>query len=236
MTQPQRLALILFLAAPLPAVAQTSPPAEPVPVVVTGGEGIVKAVPDRAFVTITAESRAANPRDAQNRNAEQMKPVLAKLRAAGVPEDAIRTTSYELHMEYDWVRERRVPKGYVARNSVEVRVDEIEKLGELLGIAVSAGATDVGGIRFDLKNRDKLERDALRLAVQDARARGEAIADAAGQTIQGVLRIEEQGVSAPPPVPMMRQAMVQEDAASAVPIAAGEMEIRARVTLTLLIK
>jgi uncharacterized protein YggE len=71
--------------------------------------------------------------------------------------------------------------------------------------------------------------------VQDARARGEAVADAAGQAIAGVLRIEEQGVSIPPPMPMMRQAMA-EDAASAVPIAAGEMEIRARVTLTLLIK
>jgi uncharacterized protein YggE len=230
------LVLATLLLPPFSAAAQTSGPAEPVPVVVTAGEGIVKAVPDRAFVTITAESRAANPRDAQKKNAEQMKPVLDKLRSAGIPQEAIRTTSYELHMEYDWVRERRVAKGYVARNSVEVRVDDIDRLGELLDIAVTAGATDVGGIRFDLKERARLERDALRLAVQDARARGEAIASASGQTIEGVLRVEEQGVSSPPPMPMMRQAMGQEDAAASVPIAAGEMELRGRVTLTLRVK
>ena len=236
MTHQLRFAAVLLCAIPAAAGAQTTQPAEPVPVIVTGGEGVVRAVPDRAFVTITAESRAAGPRDAQRRNAEQMKPVIDRLRAAGVPEEAIRTTAYELHMEYDWVRERRVAKGYVARNSVEVRVDDIDRLGELLDIAVSAGATDVGGIRFDLKERAKLERDALRLAVQDARARGEAIASASGQTIEGVLRVEEQGVSSPPPMPMMRQAMAQEDAAASVPIAAGEMELRGRVTLTLRVK
>lgn len=235
MTQLQRLALISFLLAPIPAAAQPAQPDERVPVAVTAGEGVVRAVPDRAFVTITAESRASNPRDAQRRNIEQMKPVLDKLRAAGIPEEAIRTTAYELHREYEWERERRVAKGYVARNSVEVRVDQIDRLGELLDIAVSAGATDVGGIRFDLKERAKLERDALRLAVQDARGRAEAVAAAAGQAIEGVLRIEEHGVTAPPPMPMMRQAMA-EDAASSVPIAAGEMELRARVTLTVRLK
>ena len=236
MTQPHTAAVLLLLLTPLASAAQTAGPAEPVPVAVTAGEGIVHAVPDRAFVTITAESRAANPREAQRRNAEQMKPVLDKLRGAGVPEDAIRTSAYELHMEYDWVRERRVPKGYVARNSVEVRVDRIDRLGELLDIAVSAGATDVGGIRFDLKERAKLERDALQLAVQDARARAEAVAAAAGQSIQSVLRIEEHGISAPPPVPMMRQAMAAQEDAASVPIAAGQMELRARVTLTVRLK
>lgn len=230
-----RLALLLFFAfAPLPARAQATQAVDRVPVVVSAGEGIVKAAPDRAFVVISAESRAGSAREAQERNAAQMKPVLERLRAAGIADEAIRTTSYELQRDYEWVRKQRVPKGYVARNSVEVRVDDIGRLGELLELAVSAGATDVGGIRFDLKERDKLEREALRLAVQEARARGEAMAGAAGQAIQGVLRVEEQGVLAPPPVPMMRMAESAGDAS--VPIAAGEIEIRAGVRLTLLIE
>lgn len=203
------------------------------PVVVTSGEGVVQAAPDRAFVTLTAESRASNPREAQRRNTELMKPVQDKLRAAGIPADAIRTTHYDLQQEWDYVNNRRVSRGYVARNSVEVRVDAIDKLGEILDIAVSAGATSVGDIRFDLKDRAKLERDALRLAVADARARAEAAAAGAGQSIARVVRIEEHGVIAPPqpPMPMMRAA-TKEEAQSDVPIAAGQMELRARVTLT----
>lgn len=61
--------------------------------VVTAGEGVVQAVPDRAWISVTAESRAANPRDAQGKNADAIKPVQDRLRAAGIPGDAIRTPS-----------------------------------------------------------------------------------------------------------------------------------------------
>jgi uncharacterized protein YggE len=224
--------LVGLLLAASPAIAQTkeTPPA---PVVVTAGEGVVHAVPDRAFVGITAESRGTNPREAQRRNTELMKPVLDKLRAAGVPADAIRTTGYDLQQEWDFVNNRRISRGYVARNSVEVRVDTLDNLGEILNVAVSAGATSVGDIRFDLKERAKLEREALRLAVADARARADAAAAGAGQSITRVIRIEEHGVVAPPPpMPMMRSTARDEAAQVDVPISAGQMELRARVTVT----
>lgn len=62
------LPLIFLLLAPVASSAQQTTPPEP-PVVVTSGEGLVQAVPDRAWITVTAESRAGNPRDAQRRNA-----------------------------------------------------------------------------------------------------------------------------------------------------------------------
>ena len=227
-----QLLLLFALLLSVPAAAQTRD-AETGPLVVTTGEGVVQVVPDRAFINITAESRAANPREAQRKNTELMKPVQDKLRAAGIPADAIRTTNYELQQEWDFVNNKRVSRGYVARNTVEVRVDNLEKLGELLDMAVTAGATSVGDIRFDLKERAKLEREALRLAVADARARSDAAAAGAGQSVARVVRIEEHGVISPPqpPMPMMRMSMAKEAQAD-VPIAAGQMELRARVTLT----
>lgn len=204
--------------------------------VVTAGHAVVEAVPDRAWVSITAESRASSPREAQNRNAGAMKPVHDKLRAAGVPADAIRTTFYDLQQEWDYVDGRRVSRGYVARNSIEVRVDEIDRVGEFLELAVGSGATSVGGVRFGLKDRARLERDALRLAVADARARAEAAAAGAGRTIDRVVRIEEHGVVSPP-IPMPRVAL-QEAAqvAAAPPISPGQLELRANVTLTAVLK
>jgi uncharacterized protein YggE len=225
-TQPFIAALLLLLAPALAAAQQ--PPAEPV--IVTTGEGVVQAVPDRAWVNITAESRAGNPREAQRRNVEAMTPVQDKLRAAGIPADAIKTIAYDLQQEWDFVNNRRVSRGYVARNTVEVRVDAIDRVGEVLEIAVGSGATAVGGIRFDLKDRVKLEREALRLAVADARAKAEAGASGAGQSIARVIRIEEQGTVSRPPIPYLREAAAQSDAAP--PISAGQMELRAQVTLT----
>ena len=192
-------------------------------------------MPDRAWITITAESRAGNPRDAQRRNAQAMTPVVDKLRAAGIPSDAIRTIGYDLQQEWDYVNNQRVSRGYVARNTIDVRVDTIDRIGELLEMAVGSGATSVGGVRFDLKDRAKLERDALRLAVEDARARADAAAAGAGRSIDRVLRIDAQSGGAA--VPMPRAALLREQAASDVPpIAAGQMEIRAQVTVTSILK
>ena len=228
------LPLLLLLIAPAVASAQQNAAPEP-PVVITSGEGLVQAVPDRAWITITAESRAGNPRDAQRRNSEAMTPVLDKLRSAGIPADAIRTIGYDLQQEWDYVNNQRTSRGFVARNTIDVRVDSIERVGELLEMAVGSGATSVGGVRFDLKNRATLERDALRLAVEDARARADAAAAGAGRSIDRILRIDAQAAGAPVPLP--RVAMLREQAASdAPPIAAGQMEIRAQVTLTSALK
>jgi len=220
-------ALMLLL---LPA-AVAAQQARDASVIVMTGEGLTQAAPDRAWITITAESRAGNPRDAQRRNAEAMQPVHEKLRAAGLPADAIRTIAYDLQQEWDFVNNRRVSRGYVARNTIEVRVDAIDRAGELLESAVASGATSIGGIRFDVKDRGRLEREALRLAVADARAKADVAAAAAGGAVARVVRIEEHGVVVRPPVPVLaaREAL---QASEAPPIAAGQIEFRSQVTLT----
>jgi uncharacterized protein YggE len=96
----------------------------------------------------------------------------------------------------------------------------------------------LGGIRFDLKERAKLEREALRLAVADARAKAEAAAAGAGRTIERIVRIEEaSGFGGPVPMPRVMREAVQTGIAAAVPpIEAGQAEIRAQVTLSAVIK
>ena len=156
-------------------------------------------------MTIAAESRSKNSAEAQRQNAEAMTAVLQKIQQAGVPKDAIRTIGYELQPEFDYANGRQTFRGYVARNTVEVRLDDIDRVGAVIDAAGSGGATSIGGIRFDVRNREALERDALRQAVADARARADAAAAGAGRTIDRVVRIEEGGVP-DIPRPMMRMA------------------------------
>lgn len=236
MTRKLKLVALLIVV-PATAAAQ-QPPATPAePVVVASGQGIVLAVPDRAWISISAESRAPSPREAQRLNAEAMRPVQDKLKAAGIPAEAIRTTAYDVQYEWDFVNNKRVGRGYVARNSIEVRIDAIDRVGEYLEIAAGSGATALGGIRFDLKDQAKLEREALRLAVLDARAKADAAAAGAGRSIDRILRVEEQGVDVPPmPIRVMRQSAQAAVADATPPISAGQMEIRARATVTAVLK
>ena len=224
-------ALVLF---PIAALAQNAPD---LPVIVTTGQAEVKRAPDRAWVSINAESRSKDPREAQRLNVAAMDAVMAQLKKMNLGADAIRTTGYELHPEFDYANGRQTLRGYVARNSIEVRLDDIGQVGDVLAAAVTSGATSVGGLRFGLKNRDEAEREALRLAVADARGRADAAASGAGVQIARVQKIEEQRMAGPePPRPMMRQTMAAEAAGSAPPIAPGTIEIRSIVTMTVLIK
>jgi uncharacterized protein YggE len=229
------MALVLLIGTSTAEAQQQTTPVEPV--VVTSGQGVVLAVPDRAWITISAESRAPSPKEAQRLNAEAMRPVQDKLRAAGIPAEAIRTLAYDVQYEWDFVSGKRVGRGYVARNTIEVRVDAIDRVGELLEIAAGSGATALGGIRWDLKEQAKLEREALRLAVLDARAKADAAAAGAGRSIDRILKVEEQGVEVPPmPVRMMRQTAQAAAVDATPPISAGQMEIRARATVTVALK
>jgi len=226
------IALAAFLIAlPVSARAQT-PASNDGPVIVTSGEGVVKRAPDQAWVTIAAESRAKTPGDVQKLNADAMSAVMQKLKGLGLPAEAIQTSGYELRPEFDYANNRQTLRGYVARNAVEVRVDELPKLGQVLDVAVAAGATSVSGIRFDLKERANAEQTALQRAIADARTQAATAAQAAGMRVERILRIEVQREpTMPPPRPMM--AMRAEMAVAAEPpIAPGELEVKVRVAMT----
>ena len=229
--------LFCILLAASPALAQQQPPPPPQPVIVTSGEGVVKRAPDRASVTIAAESRARTAAEAQRINAEAMAAVLGRIKAAGIPADAIQTTGYNLQPEFDYANGRQTLREYVARNQVQVRIDTLSKTGDVIAAAVATGATNVSNIQFDLKDRDAVEREALRIAVSDARRRAEAAAAGAGVQLGSIIRIDEQR-DTPMPVRPMAMARVAGGGIgpSAVPVEAGEIEIRAHVTLTTAIR
>lgn len=226
----------LFAAFGVAASAQEPNASGQTPSIVTTGEAIIRRVPDQAFVSVAVETRARVPRDAQRQNADAMSAVQQKITEAGIARDAVRTTGYSIEQEYDFSGGKRTLKGYVARNGVEIRLDAVERTGEILDVVVQAGATSVSGVRFDLKDRVSVEREALRHAVEDARARADAMAAGAGRTIDRVLRIDDtrQGRVVPPQPMMMRSAAAAPDMPT--PIEAGFIEIRAQVTLTVGIK
>ena len=232
---PHLLVALTMLLPAATARAQTSTPE--VPVVITSGDAEVKRAADRAWVGINAESRARDPKEAQRLNTDAMAAVQQKLKSLNLAPDAIRTTAFELRPEFDYANGRQTLRGYVARNSIEVRVDDVSRVGEVLTAAVGSGATSVGGLRFDIKDRAAAEQEALRMAVANARARAEAAAGGAGMKLDRILKIEDHRATAPDPRPMVAMRMsAQAEAAPDVPVTPGDITIHAMVTLTVAIR
>lgn len=210
-------------------------PATETPSIVVSGEGVVKATPDQAWVRIGAESRSKSSKDAQQRNAEVMTAVQQKLASLGIPKDAIKTVGIDLQLEFDYRDGKQTPRGYVARHTIEVRIDDLAKVGGVLDAAVASGATTIHGLRFEVKARETIEREALTSAVGNAMAKANAIAAGAKRGVDRILRIEET-FSGGGPQPMMERAVMMRAADAPTPVEAGEIEIRAQVRLTVAIK
>ena len=159
-----------------------------------------------------------------------------RLRKAGVPADAIRTVGYDLQQEFDFVNNKRVSRGYVARNSIEVRVDDVYRVGELLELSVGQGATTVGGLRFDLKERAqaRTRRAAPGRGRRAREGRGRGGRRGPGDRPRdqggGGRRLDPRRCRCSGPRPSRRVRPTR------VPISTGQIEIRAVATVTTLLQ
>jgi uncharacterized protein YggE len=231
-------ALIFLLAATLPGWAQEAAPGPAT--LVTIGEGIVRVPADRVTVTLASETRGETAADAQNKGNTLMKAVqsaVADLKLAG---GQVTTTGLMLSPDYIFTNNQRTPRGYVGRHTITIRFDDVSRASEVVAAAIGAGANNVSGVRFDRRDRRTLEQEALKQAVQDARARADALAAGAGRIVDRIVRIaEEQAASLAggPNAPMFRSGVAAESVmVTSPPIAEGDVEVRARVVLTVTVK
>jgi len=228
-------------AAAAPALAQPQPP-QPPPAIVTQGQAVLRRAPDRAWLTIATQVREGKANDARRKSNETMTEIHNALKGVGVRDDAIRTSGYSLTPDMD-SRTRNVT-GYFVRNQIEIRVDDLDRLGDIMDAAngPKSAALSIIGPRFDLKNEQAAQAEALKLAVENAMSRAQAMAAGARRSLGAVLRIDDQGVNTIIPRPMSRTAMGGaggrgiEPPMPETPIEPGEIEIRVQVTLTIAIQ
>jgi uncharacterized protein YggE len=233
------MAVAMVIAGARAADAQQAGP--PVPTVVTAGEAVLKRAPDRAWVLVATDAHAPKPADARRLGAQAMTDVQAALRATGLAAEAIRTVAYSLEPETAWNNGRATITGYVAHNQIEVRVDDLDKLPDVLDAANTPKnvSLTIDGPRFDLKDRETVERAVLSSAVENAMARARAMADGAKVTLGAILSIQNQTPpSEPVRMPMTRVLAVAggADNTPATPVTPGEIAIQARVTVSIAIR
>lgn len=194
------------------------------------GHGEVKAAPDQVQVNAGVTTSAPTAAQALSANTARMKGVFAALEKMGVPARNIQTTNFSVSPQYTGggVNERPRLTGYQVNNNVSVRLDDVARLGAALDALVTAGANQMNGINFAIRDPAPMLAKARAEAIADARLRAETYAKAAGVTLGPIQSISEGG-GVMPPRPMYRAMAMQAD--SAVPVAAGEESVGADVSV-----
>lgn len=196
------------------------------------GQGRLDVTPDTAVITIGVSELKSSPTEAYSALSTSINKISEGLKAEGVKEEQIQTSIFSLNAEYTWTQDKgQVFTGYRATNTLSITTQDLNRVADLIQVAVDAGANDLRGVSFSVKDSDKLLEQALDLAVDDAKAKAERVAGRMGAKVARVqsISIQDQGL------PMYRNVkaeagMVAMDAAAApVPVYAGTNSFTASV-------
>jgi len=158
------------------------------------GVGEVFATPDIAQFSFTVEAKEEDAVTAQNKSSETMSSILAYLTEMGIEERDIKTEYYQLSPQYEYpdvvctqwsCPPRGEPRliGYQVNQSVSVKVREVDKAGELVSGVGGRGAQNVSGVSFTIDDEDILRDEARVLAIHNAKAKAETLAQNLGVRI-----------------------------------------------------
>ena len=190
------------------------------------GDGTVTVQPDQAKISLAVVTQAPTAQDASGQNQNLINSVLNQLKGLLGPNADIRTIGYSLSSTYSYPQgQPPVLTGYTASNTVQVTTTDLTIVGRVIDTGVAAGANQVSGLQFGLKDDTAARSQALKLASASARTHADAMASGVGMHTGAVLDIQE-GVSVTPV-----QQPVLGAATSATPVQSGSISVSATVTI-----
>lgn len=191
------------------------------------GNGEVKVTPDTATVQIGVQTDGATSQEALDANNTQVAAVIAKLKELGIAEADIQTANFGINPRYD--ANGQTVNGYQVSNTVTVTIRNIAQAGTLLDEVVKAGANQVYGIYFGVADPSTAEAQARDLALANARAKADQLAQASGGTVGQVLVVTE-NIGSAVPLPVMMSARAED--AKSVPLQPGQQTVTLQIQVT----
>ena len=234
------VAAFLFFPAPIGAMAQTTAK----DTITVNGLMELRVKPNMAHVVAGVTTEDSSIQRAQQKNSVSMNSLMAALKAEGIPDQDIRTTSFNVSPVYSSTPQGKgqpeTPRitGYSVSNNVQVDVLNLQNLGSLLDLLMQQGSNRIEGITFDLRDYSTTELKALAGAVENAKQRAETIATAGGVHLAEIQSITDNTTNlGRTPSPVNFGTMETLMASSPVtPISSGRIHVSADVTVAYYIK
>lgn len=225
------MGVLLLLALPTVARAQEIDYTNTVTVAAGGKVELEADIATVAFGVRAAHVEAAT---ATRKVAEKTQSVVDALGRAGVTDEELTVGGVRLNRKTD--RKGNFLR-YVASVSVRVKTERLGAIGAIIDAAVSAGATSIRSLEYDVKDRSAGVQQALREAMAFARAKAEALAEVEGREVGPAIVISEHD-SRPPRAAefdtrdAVSGGVVSEALAVTIPLVAPTLTAQARITVT----
>lgn len=196
-------------------------------IISVNGSGTIVAKPDIAYLQVGYEAKNKEALAAQTEAKTKMQSIMKVIKAQGIKDADIKTINVSLYKTADYNKDVK-DEYYVASNTIEITVRDLDKVGQLIDEAVTSGANHLGSVRFAVENQEKYQLEALKLAVKNANGKAKAIAEAVGVKIGKPSRVTETSYNGGV---VYREANMLAKAADSTPVEVGTVSIEATVSV-----
>jgi hypothetical protein len=167
------------------------------------GTGTVSAEPEMANVVFGVELQGDDPAAIVGEAAERIDQAIAAAEELGVAEEDVRTTGYNLWVETVRDPDSGTPTGEVLYHiwqQVRVKLSDLDRVGDLLGAVVEAGANTISEVNFTVEDPDALMEQARQQALENVATRAQQMAEGLDITLGRPIMVMETGGGSPMPL------------------------------------
>ena len=201
------------------------------------GTGEIWTKPDLVLIDFSVVGEKKTVIEAMAENTKKMNSVIEAIKSQGVEEKDLKTTNFSISPRYEWYEKSeiypagiRVLVGYEVNQTLQVKIRDLTKIGNIIQVATEAGANQVGDLRFMIDKQDELKSQARKEAIEKAKVMAKEIAGQLGVKLVKITNFSE-NATAPIPYPyFMERAM--GGGAETPQIQTGENKIEVQVFIT----
>lgn len=168
------------------------------------GHGEVQAPPDTGYIDVGVQVTKPTVAEARNDAATSANAVIDAIKTDGVDPKDIQTTDLSIQPQMDYSKSNVAPTvtGYTVTNTVTVKIRKLDDFNKIFDDAAAAGGDTarIQNVRFGIENNQPLLQQARTAAMNDAKAKADALAKAGGVSLGKVVSIAESQSSPPPPI------------------------------------
>lgn len=209
----------------------------PAPTISVSGEGKVFIKPDIAKISVGVTKKNVDFVVAQKNATEVINKTINFIKSKGVEEKDIKTTSYNISPQYDYIKGEQKFKDYEVSQNLEIKIRNLDKIGEILSGVTQSGANTVGSLRFEVDDMDKAKEEARAEAISEAKEKAKVLSKHLGVRLKKITSYYESDGGFPGPIYLSDSAFGKGgDFAPAPSVPAGENEIKITVSITYEIK
>lgn len=155
----------------------------------------------------------------------------------GIPTEDIKTLNVSVYQDQNWDpdTQRSIPGDWRAYTSYEIRVKDVQKVSGFTSLLATQDATDIYGPNFSYDDKTVDDTKLLSEALDDAKQKALAIANASGRKLGKMVSFTENTNYSGGPI-MYGMGMEKTNVMGGAPVESGTSEVQTSVTVIYTLK